>query len=396
MCISNLTVVNHQGDSDLVNGAKIETIKVRVVIDIFFALFSLNLHAMIYSSLLSKLVAAACVSHVSTAHPGQTVQELQGEIVERNIFFEETNTSRDLSHCCGVEDKNRECIAAAVARAHADLGLPQKKAPIKARATSPVRISHLSGLDVTPTMPNVEEIIYSNSSCILSLEGEKGPFYVSGEHIRSDLRETRAGVPLDIWNCKSTGVYGGIPASPINGNAGDASNINKTFLRGLQPTDVEEVAQFTSLFPGYYAGRTTHACCCTHWRYLSHIGQVFSDQSLITKVEALAPYNTDTQRLTANATHRVVAAELCFLACHSLLCFPFSYVIASGNRIMMIAGGSDPFFNYVLLGDTISDGIFAWITFGVNQGATYTASAAARLTANDGVPIAGGGRPPIA
>ncbi|KAK6597568.1 GPI anchored dioxygenase [Botrytis cinerea] len=86
----------------------------------------------------------------------------------------------------------------------------------------------------------MEEMIYCNSSCILSLEGETGPFYVSGEHIRSNLRETQAGVPLvidgqfldstacepiqdlywDIWNCNSTGIYGGIPASPINDNVG--------------------------------------------------------------------------------------------------------------------------------------------------------------------------------
>lgn len=62
---------------------------------------------------------------------------------------------------------------------------------------------------------------------------------------------------------------------------------------------------------------------------VSHIGQVFFDQSLITKVEALPPYNTNTQRLTTNSADRVVAAEVCiFLACFSLFCLSFSLLMA--------------------------------------------------------------------
>ncbi|KAM0305941.1 hypothetical protein ACHAO8_011023 [Botrytis cinerea] len=180
----------------------------------------------------------------------------------------------------------------------------------------------------------MEKMIYCNSSCILSLEGETGPFYVSGEHIRSNLRETQAGVPLvidgqfldstacepiqdlywDIWNCNSTGIYGGIPASPINDNVGYASNINKTFLHGLQATDAN----------GWHSLPLSSL----------YIMRVFFDQSLITKVEALSPFNINTQRLATNAADRVVAAEI--------------------------------------------------------------SSAAARLTANGGAPIAGGGRPPTA
>ncbi|KAK8902253.1 hypothetical protein QC760_008766 [Botrytis cinerea] len=242
----------------------------------------------------------------------------------------------------GSEDRNSERIAATVAKVRADLGLPKKyPSKLEPQVLLASRISHLSGLNVTPTTPNMEEMIYCNSSCILSLEGETGPFYVSGEHIRSNLRETQAGVPLvidgqfldstacepiqdlywDIWNCNSTGIYGGIPASPINDN-------------------------FTSLFPVHYAGKTNYMHVAAHiggtvlsnGTYtsgkVSHMGQVFFDQSLITKVEALSPFNINTQRLATNAADRVVAAEI--------------------------------------------------------------SSAAARLTANGGAPIAGGGRPPTA
>lgn len=91
------------------------------------------------------------------------------------------------------------------------------------------------------------------------------------------------------------------------------------------------MAQFTSLFPVHYAGKTNYMHVAAHiggtvlsnGTYtsgkVSHMGQVFFDQSLITKVEALSPFNINTQRLATNAADRVVAAEICiFFACSSL------------------------------------------------------------------------------
>lgn len=37
--------------------------------------------------------------------------------------------------------------------------------------------------------------------------------------------------------------------SPINGNAADASNLNKAALRGVQKTDKDGIASFKTLFP---------------------------------------------------------------------------------------------------------------------------------------------------
>jgi protocatechuate 3,4-dioxygenase beta subunit len=53
------------------------------------------------------------------------------------------------------------------------------------------------------------------------------------------------------------GVYSGVIASG-NGNSNDDSNLDATFLRGLQKTDDEGVAQFQTIFPGHYTGRATH------------------------------------------------------------------------------------------------------------------------------------------
>jgi protocatechuate 3,4-dioxygenase beta subunit len=45
---------------------------------------------------------------------------------------------------------------------------------------------------------------------------------------------------------------------PQNGDSSDASNLDATFLRGIQPSNDEGVVQFESIFPGHYTGRATH------------------------------------------------------------------------------------------------------------------------------------------
>lgn len=72
----------------------------------------------------------------------------------------------------------------------------------------------------------------------------------------------------------------------------------KTWLRGLQPTDDDGIAQFTTIWPGHYPGRAVHTHVMAHWggkvsknHYIGgsrpHIGQVFYDQSVISAVESL-------------------------------------------------------------------------------------------------------------
>lgn len=252
--------------------------------------------------------------------------------------------------------------------------------------------SHLSNLTVTPNTTNVDELIFSgNNSCVLSPEGVVGPYYVSGEYVRSNVTETQAGVPLyldqqfintqtcdpisslyaEIWHCNATGVYGGVVATG-NGDSSDTSNLNATFLRGVQPTDDQGVVSWTTIFPGYYQGRTTHIHMVTHTGSselangtiaggnVTHIGQLFFDQDLIESVNSdVEPYNTNDQTMTDNDEDSILISET-------------------------VTTGSDPFVNYVLLGDSLEDGIFAWITIGVNPAASYNATAAAVLGANGG------------
>ncbi|KAG1684169.1 hypothetical protein DVH05_011819 [Phytophthora capsici] len=45
----------------------------------------------------------------------------------------------------------------------------------------------------------------------------------------------------------------------------------------------------------------------------------------------------------------------------------------------------DPFFEYVLLGDSVSDGVLAWISLGVDTTSAQTITAAGTLTTGGGV-----------
>jgi protocatechuate 3,4-dioxygenase beta subunit len=218
------------------------------------------------------------------------------------------------------------------------------------------------------------------------------------------MTETQLGVPLivdtqvidmatcepvttamvEIWHCNSTGVYSGIVASG-NGDSSDTTNLDKTFLRALQPTDSEGVASFTSIFPGHYTSRAPHIHVLAHFNgttyangtygggVVSHVGQIFFDQDLITAVELTAPYNSNTQELTLNSADSILSEE---------------------------AATTDPVVNYAYIGDDITDGVFAWVSFGIDMTFSETLSGAAALYAEGGVASTstggggGGGAPP--
>lgn len=107
-------------------------------------------------------------------------------------------------------------------------------------------------------------------SCWLTPEKTEGPYYFDPSLIRRDVTEGKAGVPLslaigvvdlncvpvpnllvDVWHADKDGLYSGY-AQPGGNTQG------KTFLRGTQPTDSDGIAQFDTIYPGWYQGRATH------------------------------------------------------------------------------------------------------------------------------------------
>lgn len=156
--------------------------------------------------------------------------------------------------------------------------------------------------------------------CVLTPEQDEGPFYLDLARVRRDIAEDRPGVPLaltltvvdsnscepirdaavDIWHCDALGVYSG---EPTEGSAGT------TFLRGIQLTDAEGEAEFATIYPGQYPGRTTHI----HLKVrlggqqrkgaysggqVSHVGQLFTVDRDDAEVFTLSPYNRNPAEIT--------------------------------------------------------------------------------------------------
>lgn len=118
----------------------------------------------------------------------------------------------------------------------------------------------------------------ASGTCTLTATETDGPYplyaiLTNSILTRSDITEGKTGVPLTltitlqdlgngctpisgagiyIWHCDKDGIYSGYATST---NAGSTST---TFLRGVQVTDANGQVTFTTIYPGWYAGRITH------------------------------------------------------------------------------------------------------------------------------------------
>jgi protocatechuate 3,4-dioxygenase beta subunit len=169
------------------------------------------------------------------------------------------------------------------------------------------------------------------SACTLTPEQEEGPFYVALEKIRSNIVGGRTGVPLalaitviDSSTCKPlTGAAVDIWQADAVGHYSDESQegtSGQTWLRGVQFTNAHGVATFTTIYPGFYAGRAPHIHAKVHiggsrsgtkysGGHVSHNGQIFFPEALSTQVYATAPYTEDTNTRTYRKGDRVYTGE---------------------------------------------------------------------------------------
>ncbi len=74
-----------------------------------------------------------------------------------------------------------------------------------------------------------------------------------------------------------------------------------TYLRGAQPTGKDGIARFTTIYPGWYQGRTVHIHLKVHIDKESVLtSQLYFDEDVNSEVFATSPYDERTGRDTFN------------------------------------------------------------------------------------------------
>jgi protocatechuate 3,4-dioxygenase beta subunit len=174
------------------------------------------------------------------------------------------------------------------------------------------------------TAPNEAD---AAATCVLAPEVTEGPYWVDVREKRSNVVAGQAGVPLtldlyvyrsdyscepepgavvDIWHCNASGLYSDEAANHTSG---------ETWLRGYQETDSNGHVQFTTIYPGWYSGRTVHI----HIRVRTFSGsattfnfttQIFFAEENSAAVFATSPYNSRSGRDTTNEEDMIYQQEV--------------------------------------------------------------------------------------
>jgi hypothetical protein len=127
-------------------------------------------------------------------------------------------------------------------------------------------------------------------------EGNAGaPLILNITVIDTNTCQPIVGAAVDIWHCNSLGVYSGFLAEGTK---------NETFLRGIQFTDDNGIASFTTIYPGWYTGRVTHIHIKVHINstldspsgtivggHVSHTGQIYFNDTIDSEIAKLEPYS---------------------------------------------------------------------------------------------------------
>ncbi|MEZ4518939.1 MAG: intradiol ring-cleavage dioxygenase [Chloroflexota bacterium] len=222
------------------------------------------------------------------------------------------------SQATAVPTATEEAIAAATTA-------PTATAAAATATTAPAATTAATVAATATTETEVAAAATVLPTCVVRPEMTEGPYFVDEMINRADIRsdpttgEVKDGVPLaltfavsrigdmceplpgatvDIWHCDATGVY-----SDVN-DAFFGNTVGQKFLRGYQVTDENGLASFTTIYPGWYSGRTVHIHFKIRMeesgRNYEFTSQLFFDDSLTDDVFTQQPYATKGERDTRN------------------------------------------------------------------------------------------------
>ena len=175
-----------------------------------------------------------------------------------------------------------------------------------------------------------------------------GPFYFDAGLVRRDITEGRPGAPLvvafrlvhadscqpirdavvDIWHADAVGQYSGYRGQGDDGT--DTSG--ETFLRGIQVTDAEGLAEFDTIYPGSYSGRTVHIHFKAYTDERSFItSQLYFPDEATDVVFTGEPYASRGPRRTTNANDGIFNADLLARVTHDADGYVASLTVGVGT-----------------------------------------------------------------
>jgi protocatechuate 3,4-dioxygenase beta subunit len=169
--------------------------------------------------------------------------------------------------------------------------------------------------------------------CVVRPDQTEGPYFVDERLNRSDIRSdpsdgsVKAGVQLaitfivqrlegtscvpltgalvDLWHCDAAGIYSDVSDPGFNTEG-------QKFLRGYQLTDINGAVTFSTIYPGWYDGRTVHM----HFKVrtdpdvetgFEFTSQLYFDETVTDTVHAQQPYAAKGQRTLRNAGDGIFA-----------------------------------------------------------------------------------------
>lgn len=170
--------------------------------------------------------------------------------------------------------------------------------------------------------------------CTVTPEETEGPYYFDADKIRSDIREDRRGTRLrlalrvrdasscepipdavvDIWHADAGGAYSGFDGARGGGAAGGGgpgggrrqAQTASRYLRGAQVTNADGIVEFTTIYPGWYPGRTVHIHAKVHLGARTVLTtQLYFDDALSDKVLAAPAYSQRGGRTQRNPSEAI-------------------------------------------------------------------------------------------